>query len=278
MCRLYAFRSNEPTKVECSLVYAQNALLTQSISDLRGEAHPHGWGISWYEDGLPSVEKKDTAAHQDENFNLMAERVYAKSVIAHVRQATVGEHSLLNTHPFIFGPWTFVHNGTLGGFDQLEEILIEETDTDLLQLRHGETDSELIFYWLMSRLRRTNGNGGTPVPDHKQLLEVLGESTRLLEDRARATPSKRTTRLNFLLTNGRILAATRLRNSLFQLVRSGIRDCEICGIPHVHQTEHTRYRAVILASEPISDEEWEEVPDFTAVGVNEQLQVSHLAI
>jgi hypothetical protein len=131
MCRLYAFRSNEPTKVECSLVYAQNALLTQSISDLRGEAHPHGWGISWYEDGLPSVEKKDTAAHQDESFNLMAERVYAKSVIAHVRQATVGEHSLLNTHPFIFGPWTFVHNGTLGGFDQLEEILIEETDTDL---------------------------------------------------------------------------------------------------------------------------------------------------
>ena len=25
MCRLYGFRANEPTKVECTLVYAQNA-------------------------------------------------------------------------------------------------------------------------------------------------------------------------------------------------------------------------------------------------------------
>ena len=27
MCRLYGFRANEETKVECTLVHAQNALL-----------------------------------------------------------------------------------------------------------------------------------------------------------------------------------------------------------------------------------------------------------
>ena len=63
MCRLYGFRGNEPTKVECSLVYAQNALLAQSTGDERGEAHLDGWGIAVYEDGWPEVERRDTAAH-----------------------------------------------------------------------------------------------------------------------------------------------------------------------------------------------------------------------
>ncbi len=30
MCRLYALRASEPTRVECSLVRAQNALMEQS--------------------------------------------------------------------------------------------------------------------------------------------------------------------------------------------------------------------------------------------------------
>ncbi len=33
MCRLYAMHANEPTRVECGLVIAQNALMTQSQSD-----------------------------------------------------------------------------------------------------------------------------------------------------------------------------------------------------------------------------------------------------
>ena len=116
MCRLYGFRANEPTKVECSLVYAQNALLSQSIEDQRGEAHSDGWGIGYYADSEPSFERRDMAAHADEHFSLAAERVFARTVIAHVRQATVGRHALANTHPFSYGPWVFAHNGTLYGF------------------------------------------------------------------------------------------------------------------------------------------------------------------
>ncbi len=55
MCRIYGFRSNEPTKVECTLVHAQNALLAQSRSDHVGKSHPHGWGIGLYENGAPTL-------------------------------------------------------------------------------------------------------------------------------------------------------------------------------------------------------------------------------
>ena len=33
MCRLYAFRSNHPTRLKCSLVLAQNALMLQSVAE-----------------------------------------------------------------------------------------------------------------------------------------------------------------------------------------------------------------------------------------------------
>jgi len=274
MCRLYAFRANEPTKIECSLIYAQNALLNQSIIDIRGEPNADGWGISCYEDGVPRVEKRDTAAHQDTHFSLTAERLYARTVIAHIRQATVGNHSLPNTHPFTYGPWTFAHNGTLMGFRKLEDDLVAETDTDLLAVRYGDTDSELIFYWLLTRMRRVVDNGSIPVPDFKSTIKVLQESIAELDRRSKPYWTDEPSKLNFMLTNGHDVFATRLRNSLYYVTRAGIHDCEICGIPHVHHEDRTRYQAVIVASEPLSHEDWQEVPENTVIGVEEGLFVS----
>ena len=68
MCRLYGFRANEPTKVECTLVHAQNALLLQSQSDQRGKSHPDGWGISAYQGERPWCERHALAAYEDAPF------------------------------------------------------------------------------------------------------------------------------------------------------------------------------------------------------------------
>jgi hypothetical protein len=43
MCRLYGFRATEPTKIECTLVHAQNALIIQSYRDQSGTSHLNGW-------------------------------------------------------------------------------------------------------------------------------------------------------------------------------------------------------------------------------------------
>ncbi len=55
MCRLYALRANEPTRVECSLVRAQNALMAQSRADREGVMHGHGWGVADYADGAVTL-------------------------------------------------------------------------------------------------------------------------------------------------------------------------------------------------------------------------------
>ena len=49
-----------------------------------------------------------------------------------------------------------------------------------------------------------------------------------------------------------------------QVVRHGIRDCEICGFPHIHHDPKVDYRAVVIASEPITHETWSEIPERSA--------------
>lgn len=103
MCRLYAMHANEPTRVECGLVKAQNALMVQSQSDMKGYAHGHGhgWGVADYNDGLPMIQKQIWATFQEEHFSRKAARVYARTAVAHVRRATVGgqhrKHSCLSS-------------------------------------------------------------------------------------------------------------------------------------------------------------------------------------
>lgn len=274
MCRLYGFKANEPTKVECSLVYAQNALLTQSIADRRGEAHPDGWGISCYENHAPILERRDTAAHENDHFSRAAERAYAATVIAHVRKATVGGHSITNTHPFVYGVWTFAHNGTLRGFDQLAAQLEYETDEDLRGMRHGDTDSESVFLWLLSRLREACGDVLCPQPDLETLIGVVSDCVRKLDTRSQRADTERASKLNLLLTDGRYLIGTCLRNSLYWLERRGIHDCEICGIPHVRHDESREYRAITLASEPTSHEAWHAAPEGSVLAVDETISVT----
>ena len=278
MCRLYGFRANEATKVECTLVHAQNALLLQSRIDSRGESHSDGWGISFYENELPEVERRDTAAHQDVHFSVTAERVYAQTVVAHVRAATIGAHALANTHPFVCGHWSFAHNGTLWGFDALRGRLEAETDPELLARRAGTTDSETIFYWLLTRLRDSGVVLARTVPVIDMLVGGLARAVERLEGMTQGTSAQRPPRLNLLLTDGRNMVASRWRNTLWWVYREGIHDCEICGIPHVEHDRERRYRAVVIASEPITQETWQEMTNGSVASVDEELKVRVRAV
>jgi predicted glutamine amidotransferase len=272
MCRLYGFHANEPTKVECSLVHAQNALLRQSVLDRRGLSHSDGWGISYYENGQLRGERRDTAAHADEHFSTAAERVYARTVVAHVRAATVGVHSLANTHPFVHLGWSFAHNGTVRGFEVLRPTLEHETASDLLAARNGDTDSETAFYWLLTRLRIAGIDINAAGVELELLIAPLADAIRVLDAMCMDADSGKPARLNFILTNGTVMLASRWRNSLHVLLREGIHDCEICGIPHIHHSPGTPYRAVAIASEPITHEHWDEVPDGSIVAVGPEIE------
>ena len=260
MCRLYAFRANEPTRVECSLVYAQNALMEQSRGDEFGLVHGHGWGVADYPDGVPIVERQTWAAYHGEHFKKKAARVYARTVIAHVRRATVGEPSLDNTHPFCSGRWIFAHNGTIPNFSLVRDMMVPVIDQFYLNEIRGTTDSEHVFAYLLSLWRRH--------PDD-QLIDLVARGLSQVVEWSAEVDATANVSLNIVLTDGQRLVGSRLGRSLWHLQRERIFDCEICDRPHVHHDFDQHYRSVEIASEPITDENWHELSDGTIYEMDE---------
>lgn len=260
MCRLYAFKANEPTRVECSLVHAQNALMEQSRGDEEGLVHGHGWGVADFPDGLPMVEKQTWAAFHGEHFRKKAARVYARTVLAHVRRATVGEPSLENTHPFQNGRWIFAHNGTIPHFAKVRHLMLPAIDPFYRNEIQGTTDSEHVFVYLLTLWRNH--------PEEPLLDQVSRGLAQIIDWCITVDPTARIG-LNIVLTDGHRLVGSRIGRTLWHLERQRIFECDICGRPHVHHDAAETYHSVEIASEPITDDNWQELPEGVVYEVDE---------
>jgi len=249
--------------------------MVQSRQDRAGHSHGHGWGVATYRDHTLDVSRHAWAAFHGEHFKAAASRTYAKTVLAHVRQATVGPPKLENTHPFQFDCWAFAHNGTLPKFNAIRPRLLAAMSNEYRDAIQGVTDSEHVFHYLLSRrkLDRT-----------RPLMAVVRSGVRQLIDWCRDVDPAARIGLNVLLTDGSQMVGTRFGRTLYFLERDGIRDCEICGFPHIHHDPRNDYRAAAVASEPITHEHWREMPDDSIFQVTddfridfEQLSTSSLA-
>lgn len=269
MCRLYVFRSTEETKLECTLVHAQNALIAQSRCDNAGYSHSHGWGLVTYSDGMPKLERQAWAAYHGEHFLRAAARTWSTTVLAHVRRATVGEPRIENTHPFVDGALSFAHNGTLPHFDEIRPLILAETSELQREAIHGDTDSEHLFRHLLS-LRETSP-GWT-------LADTIVQVVENVERWVATTNSHSKVGLNLILTDGRDIVGTRWGRTLFRVERKGVYDCEICGFPHIHHIPDRDHRAVVVASEPITHEHWDTIPEHSlwTIGSNAEINITSL--
>ena len=254
MCRLYAFHANEPTKVECPLIYAQNALMMQSAEDESGHSHTHGWGIATYKNDIPQVERQAWAAYKGECFEKAATKIYSTTVIAHVRRATMGAPARRNTHPFTFDRWTFAHNGTVPGFKKIRSKMIEEIDENFRSKITGETDSEHVFYFFLTLNQRF---------PQRTVIENLTETIRKTCQWSKECVPDGLMGLNIILSDGKGIYGSRIGRTLFYAQHKGVYNCEICGFPHIHHVPSIDYNAIDIASEPITKDDWIEIPDRT---------------
>lgn len=144
MCRLLAFsftgNTKQQEKIDCISSFrklATSGMVPKTIES----GHHDGWGISLYSEDieLPNIYKSILSADTDNSFideDFLKENI-AQSGLVHLRKKTVGENSLVNTHPFTEGIYSFIHNGT-----------VERGDgpyRELNSLCKGVTDSEKLF-------------------------------------------------------------------------------------------------------------------------------------
>src|SRR5256885_8254654 len=143
MCRLLGVVSSEPAQFRLTLREAPRSLAVLS------REHGDGWGVGVYGDGEGWVIERGTlSAHADDDFHEVAAGSRGELLVAHVRKRTVGPVTLENTHPFRQGRWVFAHNGTIQDIAWVRA----QTPASRLDAIRGETDSELLFAFLLSRL------------------------------------------------------------------------------------------------------------------------------
>jgi predicted glutamine amidotransferase len=263
MCRLFGFRSVVPSAVHPALVTEKNALIIQS------REHKDGWGIAAYgADPLPSVARGLSAAHCDPDFQRVSSLVSARTVVAHLRLASVGPVELDNAHPFLHRRWSFVHNGTLRNFARHQESVESLIRPDLRSLIRGATDSERCFYLFLTRLSaRRSLDGMVPVEEvARALAETMSLVSAITDESAEVRSS-----MNFLVTDGEVMVASRRNRTLF--FSDGRRNNVLTGNPRLETG--AQLDEFIIASEALCGNvtAWHEVAQEEIVGVDAHLRL-----
>lgn len=151
MCRLFAMHAGSAVvPATFWLIDAPDSLAVQS------HRNPDGTGVGAFGPaGVPVVHKQPLAAWQDRKFATAAHELRGTTFIAHVRYASTGELTELNTHPFLQQGRLFAHNGVVQGLPELDARLAE---LGAAQLVRGQTDSERVFALITAETGRHDGD------------------------------------------------------------------------------------------------------------------------
>ncbi len=263
MCRLLGIASSEPTDFRIVLREAPRSLAVLS------REHRDGWGIAIFEESRGwRVDRSIACAGEDDRFHEVAVGARGEMLVSHVRQKTVGQTSLANTHPFVRGRWVFAHNGTVKDLDWLRS----QTSPERLQEIGGETDSELLFAWLLTTLDEASVTGSPASPETDRAIGLAVRAARQRRDFGA---------FNFLLSDGAITYAHRHGRTLHLLERTPQDPVRVRRTSHDGtsvMTPWSQHRtAVFVASERMTDEPWQVIEDGILLRI-ERVPVPHFRL
>jgi gamma-glutamyl hercynylcysteine S-oxide hydrolase len=231
MCRHLAYLG-PPTSLQSLLIDPPHGLYRQSWAprlQRYGTVNADGFGVGWYadDDPVPARYRRGIPIWGDPSLPDVARVTRSGAVLAAVRSATVGMATGESAAaPFASGAWLFSHNGILDGWpggDWLKSVR-DEALGGVLPVMEAMTDSAYLWAMVVGRLRAGLGLGAA--------LAATIEAIRAAGGRGR---------LNFLATDGRLIAATSYGDTLFYRADA---------------------RSVTVASEPSDDSPgWTEVAD-----------------
>ena len=152
MCRWMAY-FGDPILVDDLLFRPTHSLIDQSLHSRLGATTTNGdgFGIGWYGEGPePALFKGVDPAGSDPNLREIAGQIKTPLMFAHVRASTGTAVQRSNSHPFRWGRWLWMHNGSVKSFHDLKYDLALHVAPALFPDILGTTDSELLFYLALS--------------------------------------------------------------------------------------------------------------------------------
>jgi glutamine amidotransferase len=233
MCRIFAVAS------EPDMPPSIKSRLLREFFRSSAESYSGGWGVGYFTDEGPMVIKEPIKATDSLALPGAIRRAEPGFVMAHVRNPTSGDRSVLNSHPFSKDGWLFSHNGTLGNPHALRARLLERYSEDL----QGNTDSEIMFHYLLQRIEQAgNSEAG-----------VIGAIRDMSRD-----PGDGTSSLNFALTDGTVLFALRMafiNDEKYTMNYANLAGMDLVGGKQA-LLDRGSSTATVISSEPFTPGDW----------------------
>jgi predicted glutamine amidotransferase len=259
MCRLFALHAGErDVAAEFWLLDAPTSIARQSERNADG----YGMAALTARRGMVVI-RNPVQASEDPAYRHVARRLDAAEMLVHLRYASTGDVSLVNTHPFIQDGRLFAHNGVVGDLDRIEARLGSNRAMVM-----GDTDSEGYFALITLAIREAGGDvrAGITATVREMVREYALYS------------------LNFVLGEiGHIWGFRYPEHNPLHLQRrqagggSGtapLDEADAAGTLRLHSDDGAVTPMVVIASERISDEAgWEEIHPGELIHVGPDLQV-----
>lgn len=265
--------------VHHSLLSAENALREQSARN------PDGWGVAYYIGKSPHLIRSEGSALDDQLFEKVAAIASSNAVVAHVRRATQGSQSPMNSHPFQYGPWIFAHNGNIKDFQQHRAALFERIRPSLRHYILGTTDSEIFFHMFITHLMQQADPFDADLPPlaaADALLETIDEITSIVgpyNHDPNAAPTE--TFLTCIITNGEIMLAHQGGKPLvYSTYKSHCSERDICPYhsPNCEQRAAIgeRVNHLICSSEPLQGQnQWTGMAPGQIIAVDKDMRLQN---
>ncbi len=246
MARLVGFISNR-SELGTRVLSSQSKYLT-SRKVTNG---PLGWGVGFMQFGEVLLRRRPLDERDEIDLSESLKGMKTDVLIGHVRQPTVGNLRTENTHPFRYRQWLFAQTGTLEGFEQVRERLLDAQPAFLRPNVRGDTDSELFFYLFLSYLHDEGHLNGLQVPlltIHEALRSALKLVDGVCKD-AGVNPSSG----DILLTNGEHLVGVHRSGKMATLHVADPEDIDALLNPDPGSSDRVRNLAqvqcTVIASE-----------------------------
>jgi predicted glutamine amidotransferase len=264
MCRLFALHAGErDVAAEFWLLDAPTSIARQSERNADG----YGMAALTARRGMILI-RNPVQASEDPAYRHVARRLDAAEMLVHLRYASTGNVSLVNTHPFSQDGRLFAHNGVLGDLDRIEARLGPNRAMVM-----GDTDSERFFALITLAIREAGGDVRAGI------TAAVREVVAAYELYSR----------NFVLGDiGHIWAFRYPEHNPLHLHRrrrggpSGaapLKDADAAGTLRLRSDDGAAVPLVVIASERISDEPgWEEIHSGELIHVGPDLEVDRETI
>lgn len=257
MCRLLAYLGPE-IQLDSLLLQPPHSLVVQSYApkELKiAKLNADGFGLGWYHTTKPEAPytyRNTLPIWNDSNLTSLCRYVTTGCTLAYVRSATPGQGvDIANCQPFQFDTLLYVHNGYIRRFrETLYRPIGQAMDEAAYAAVRGSTDSEHIWGLILTTLRESST---------EQLDIALVTALKTLMGLAYEydTPVA----ANVLISDGKRIVGSRLAShgvapSLYWL-----------------QCDPRFPEAVIVASEPLFEGNWNAFPDSSLFTVDANCDV-----